>query len=325
MNLSVVIPTYDRHALLRHGLEALTRQTLAAERFEVLVVDDGSPHPPDSLVAGVDGKLRLELLRKPNGGLASARNFGAARAKGDLLLFMDDDILPGPEFLEKHLEVHAREARAVALGSLPHPDDLPLTPFLYYLNRVIHYDLFLRYGSADRIPLPPLNGNSSIRRRDFEEAGGYDLTFSSYGGEDTEMGYRLVRRGLKFVYAPEARGYHYHVKEFEAYKRDMYSSGVTMVRIVRKYPEVLSRVNMDIVEGRLRDLSAGKRAKRVLYRALERAPVLVRAMESFIAATERFGWNRALYPFYLVASHYYYGLGMREEVARGRPARAGHA
>src|SRR5207244_516998 len=82
---------------------------------------------------------------------------GAAHATGDVLLFLDDDILPVPEFLHAHLEVHEQDGQAVALGALPHPDDQPRTPFLYYLERVLHYDLFLRYGSAERIPLPPLN------------------------------------------------------------------------------------------------------------------------------------------------------------------------
>jgi hypothetical protein len=190
------------------------------------------------------------------------------------------------------------------------------TPFLYYLERVRHYDLFLRYGSADRIPLPPLNGNSSIRLRDFEAAGGYDTSFSSYGGEDTEMGYRLLARGLAFVYAPEARGTHYHVKDYAAYRKDMYSSGVTMVAIVRKHPEVLERVNLDLVLGGIRDLPRAKRLRRAVLATLERWPGLVGAMERFIAATDRFGWNRALYPIYLVTSHYHYARGMRDEVRR---------
>lgn len=316
MNLSVVIPTYNRPELLRRVLEALCRQTLPRDRFEVLVVDDGSPQPLDDLAAGFSPRLPVRFLRKPNSGLASTRNFGAAQARGDVLLFLDDDIVACPEFLAEHLRVHEAEDRVVALGALPHPDDLAVTPFLYYLNRIVHYDLFLRFGSADRIPLPPLNGNSSIRRCHFEAAGGYSLTFSSYGGEDTELGYRLLKSGLRFVYAERARGYHYHSKGFEAYKRDMYSSGVTMVDIVRKHPEVISRVNLDLAAGRLGDLPPGKRVKRLVFLVLVHAPILVKAMEWIVALGERLELKRPLYPLYLVAAHYYYGMGMRQEIER---------
>ncbi len=317
MRLSVVIPTFNRDDRIRRALEGLGRQTLPAERFEVLVVDDGSPRPPDPVVREFAARYHVRVLRKPNGGIGSARNLGAGHAMGEIVVFLDDDILPCPEFLAEHLAVHERDARAVGLGSLPHPDDLPLTPFLFYLDRIRHYDLFLRYASADRIPLPPLNGNSSVRRVHFELAGGYDPAFAGYGGEDTELGYRLVKSGLRFVYANGARGAHYHLKGYEDYKRDMFASGVTMVRIVRRHPEVRSRVNLDLVAGPTRDLTLEKRAKRAAFLTLERFPILVRVLEGAIAHLEPRGWNRVLYPFYLTASHYRYGLGMREELARG--------
>ena len=317
MKVSVVIPTFNRPDALRRGLDGLAGQTLPADRFEVIVVDDGSGRPPREVVAGFEGRYPVRLLEKPNGGLASARNHGAAHAEGEFLLFMDDDILPCPEFLEAHLAAHEGAPRVVALGALPHPAIIPRTPFLYYLERVLHYDLFLRYGSAENIPLPPLNGNSSIRRVEFEDAGGNDTTFSRYGGEDTEMGYRLLKRGLRFVYAPAARGWHYHVKDYEAYRRDMYSSGVTMVAIVRRYPEVLSRVNLDLVLPDPGPLSPGKRVKRFLWRFLERRPKAVSALERFLVVASRAGWGPPLYPFYLVASHYHYARGMHDELEKG--------
>ena len=314
MTISVVVPTYNRPRLLRRGLEALARQTLPTDRFEVIVVDDGSSEPAGEAAAGVDGRLDLRVLRKTRGGLASARNHGAAAASGDLLLFLDDDIEPCAEFLEVHLEVHRRQEGAVALGSLPYPQDLHLTPFLYYLERVRHYDLFLRYGSADRIPLPPVNGNSSLPRRCFEEAGGYDLEFSTYGGEDTELGYRLRLAGLRFVYAPRARGYHHHLKNFEDYKRDMYSSGRTLAALARRHPETFSRANLDIVAGAVRGLPPEKKLKRILFGALYRAPWGVKALDRVIASTQGFGWRRSLYPFYLLVAHYHYGRGVLDGI-----------
>lgn len=312
----MVIPCYGRAQLLVRGLEALTRQTLARSEFEVIAVDDGSPEPIEPVVRRFLARLPLTVLRKPNGGLAAARTFGAARAVNEILLFMDDDIVPGPEFLRRHLEVHESRPRAVALGALPHPTDVTQTPFLYYLERILHYDLFLRFGSIDKIPLPPLNGNSSIRREEFFAIGGYDPHFAGYGGEDTELGYRLLKAGFEFVYAPEAVGVHYHVKDFAAYKRDMHASGVTMVSIVRKHPEVLARVNLDLATPGFIGVAPGKLPRKLAFRALEKLPGLVALLDGVIARTESYGWKRFLYPFYYTVGHYHYGRGMREEMAR---------
>lgn len=311
MKISVILPTYERPESLQRGLAGLAAQTLPRERFEVVVVDDGSERPPSDVVAPFEARFPIRLLVKSNGGLASARNHGAARATGELLLFLDDDILPCPEFLEAHLAAHEREPRAVALGSLPYPAALPRTPFLAYLERVQHYDLFLRYGSAERIPLPPLNGNSSVRAARFAEAGGYDTSFSTYGGEDTELGYRLLKRGARFVYVPAAKGWHYHVKDYEAYRRDMFSSGAAIVAIVRRHPEVAARVNFDLVLGGAGPLPAGKRLRRRLWLTLDRNPAIVRAMERLLAAAPRSTPATLLYPLYLLASHYHYARGMQ--------------
>src|SRR4029079_11687080 len=100
---------------------------------------------------------------------------------------------------------------------------------------------------------------------------------------------RLLSAGLRVAYLPEARGFHYHVKGFDAYKRDMFSSGVTMVAIVRKHPEVRSRVNLELVEGKASTLGPRKRLERAVFRTLERLPFLVRALEAAISALEPLG------------------------------------
>jgi GT2 family glycosyltransferase len=311
--LSVVIPTCGRPDCLRRALEGLRQQHLPETDFEVLVVDDGGDPPADPTAVSHADRLKLKVIRKPNGGLASARNAGARAARGELLVFMDDDIEPCADFLRAHLAAHGPDRRVVALGSLPYPADLEITPFLYYLERVRHYDLFLRYPSGD-IPMPPLNGNSSVRRAEFQAAGGYDEDFSSYGGEDTEMGWRLLQRGVAFVYAPEARGHHRHLKGFGEMRRDMVSSGRALVEIVRRYPELRDRVNLDLVAGRLSRRSPSRLAKRSAFRLMQNLPPLVQGLELAIRLLEKLGSNKLLYPFYLLAHHYYYGEGVRLEL-----------
>jgi glycosyltransferase involved in cell wall biosynthesis len=103
MKLSVIIPTHNQAERLRLVLCGLRCQTLAAERFEVLVVDDGCTDGTAAVVQGA-GMANLRVLSlRPNQGRSRARNLGAAEAAGELLVFLDGDALPGPDLLERYL------------------------------------------------------------------------------------------------------------------------------------------------------------------------------------------------------------------------------
>ena len=99
--LSVIIPTFERPKELAACLAALATLSYDRARFEVVIVDDGSTTPLDDVVAGCTNTLNVTLLRQKNAGPASARNFGASRATGDFLVFIDDDCAPSSEYLSK--------------------------------------------------------------------------------------------------------------------------------------------------------------------------------------------------------------------------------
>jgi glycosyltransferase involved in cell wall biosynthesis len=98
--LSVIIPTYARPAVLGGCLESLANQSISRERFEVVVVDDGSPEPLDAAIAPFVDRLDVRLLPQANSGPCVARNTGVAAARGRYLAFTDDDCRPTPEWLE---------------------------------------------------------------------------------------------------------------------------------------------------------------------------------------------------------------------------------
>src|SRR5678810_642452 len=106
MRLSVVIPTYNRGAKLTATLQALLASvTEGLDAVEIVVVDDGSTIPAES-VAGSPQVLppfSLRYLRQPNAGPAAARNNGFRNTHGDIVLFMDDDILVPPTMLRQHV------------------------------------------------------------------------------------------------------------------------------------------------------------------------------------------------------------------------------
>ncbi len=135
LTLSVVVATYNRPQELRRCLEGLTGQSLPKERFEVIVVDDGSAEPMDGVVSDFVGIVDVRLLRKDvNEGLGEARRSGVESATGDVVLFVDDDDIAGPDCLAAHLaahEEHPGRADAVLGFTAVHPD-VEVGPAMYF-------------------------------------------------------------------------------------------------------------------------------------------------------------------------------------------------
>ncbi len=112
---SIIIPTYSRPKQLSVCLESLTQLEYPRDRFEVLVVDDGSQMPLTDAVARISNTLNVVLLSQPNSGPASARNTGAFQAKGQFLVFTDDDCRPVSTWL-KNLASRFASAPDHAIG-----------------------------------------------------------------------------------------------------------------------------------------------------------------------------------------------------------------
>src|SRR5690242_9960611 len=97
---SIIVPTYERPEQVAACLKALARLKYPRERFEVIIVDDGSQTAPNAAVEFLQGRLHVTLLLQAHAGPAAARNAGAMRARGKYLAFTDDDCLPAPDWLQ---------------------------------------------------------------------------------------------------------------------------------------------------------------------------------------------------------------------------------
>jgi hypothetical protein len=214
----------------------------------------------------------------------------------------------------------ASDGPVAVVGALPYPPELQRTTFLWYLERSGHFDLYQnpRKYAAGRPPLPPLNGNSSIPRAVFERVGAYDESFRRYGGEDLDLGYRLARAGVRFVYNPLAVGFHHHVKTFERFCADQEVAGESLVELCRKHPEVRAAKKVDIVADRFAELPWRKRAMKLVFLAMLQAPWLLALPRAAIRAGSPIWALRApLYPLYRLCGHYHYAVGMRRGLAAG--------
>jgi GT2 family glycosyltransferase len=215
--VSVVIPTYNRLDRLKRVLSALEAQTCALDCFEVVVVSDGSTDGTNAYLETLNTPLDLQVVAQANRGVAAARNQGVARACGQIILFLDDDVVPAPTLITEHLQTHTRSADdVVVLGPMLSPPDFTMTPWVHYEQAML-YKQYRAMQAGDWEPTPRqfYTGNASLARQHIINTGGFDETF--YRAEDVEFAYRLATRHVRFVFNADAIGYHYAERSFESW------------------------------------------------------------------------------------------------------------
>jgi len=217
--LSIIIPTCNRKDILRKALEGYCSQSAQEEILEILVVDDGSTDGTESAVAQSAGgsPFPIRCLRQDNRGLASARNHGIREARGEIVLFVDDDIIPSANLVSEHLAWQRKypEASVGVLGHVAWSPQVHPTPFMKWLGfagPLFDYHDLSRGMQVD-VGFCYFN-NTSLKLQFMRENGTFDEDFRTYGYEDFELGYRLTKRGLRLLYNPDAVGYHYKYFSF---------------------------------------------------------------------------------------------------------------
>lgn len=223
--VSVVIPTYNRLPRLRRVLSALADQTVADALLEVIVVSDGSTDGTDEYLDAGLAPIAVRGVRQRNQGPAAARNAGVRMATGDLVLFVDDDVVPTPTLIQRHLDAHRRHGGdVVVLGPMLTPPDHEMSPWVAYEQAMLdkQYDA-MRLGHWEPTPRQFYTGNASVERRHVLACGGFDETFTR--AEDVELAYRLSTRGLRFLFDPEAVGLHYAERSYASWRRTAYQYG----------------------------------------------------------------------------------------------------
>lgn len=225
MEISVVIPTYNRLQSLKRVLSALEKQTYPFEKFEVRVVCDGSTDGTIEYLENLRTPLNLFPVQQPNGGAASARNLGLQLAQGDIVLFLDDDVVPAPQLIAEHARLfHEHGMNIIVLGPMLSPEGFQYSPWVQWEQDM----LVKQYEAMQQNKWAPTGrqfytGNSSVARRFLLETGGFDPTFKR--AEDVELAYRLAEKGLTFIFNPQAAGYHYAERSFSSWTSTPYAYG----------------------------------------------------------------------------------------------------
>jgi GT2 family glycosyltransferase len=179
-----------------------------------LLVIDQSPSPSiegDALT--LDNGMPVRILRRPPG-VVAARNFGAAEARHEVLVFLDDDVrIADPAFVQRHLENYEDPAVAAVCGQeLTGPDFTPAPPDRSQFASLYEAAEFFNRRSSERRPVAHLSTcNCSVRKSAFERVGGFDPLFTgnSYG-DDTDLAIRIAQSGMRILFDPKASVRHLH-------------------------------------------------------------------------------------------------------------------
>jgi GT2 family glycosyltransferase len=155
------------------------------------------------------------VIRQANGGPAAARNAGVRAAEGRIVLFLDDDLVPGSDLVSEHLRLHDAERRIAVIGplcSLPHYEQ----PWVAWQQAKVE----AQYAAMARGDWEPSfrqfwTANASVARELVLEAGGFDTALLR--NEDLELGARLVKRGVQFRFNPAAAGLHHAERSLESW------------------------------------------------------------------------------------------------------------
>jgi glucosyl-dolichyl phosphate glucuronosyltransferase len=249
--ISIIIATRDRAALLRDTLDAISRQTSPGCSFEVLVVDNASTDSTPDVVASASGHMPFPViyLRESRSGKSHALNTAVAHARGDLLVFTDDDVLPEPQWLAGYARAFADTGADYAVGRI-----LPLwdTPPPRWMSPALYGVLAVPDGGTDRLTISvganeqimPLGANMAVRKNVINTIGGWNpdlgkLQGTLRTGEDHEFALRMAAAGFIGVYEPTAAVQHRVPSDrlrLSYFLRWFYDNGGIVAGLERDFP-----------------------------------------------------------------------------------------
>jgi glycosyltransferase involved in cell wall biosynthesis len=291
--VSVVVPTYQRAHRLPPLVDAILADPAVTEA--IIVVDGSTDGSIEYLRERAMSDRRLVPVFTPNAGDVAARRAGIERASGEVVLMLDDDVVPGPGLADGHARHHARRAGLVVVGYMP------VAPAGGKGGRSFTADLYshdyeqacLEYEREPKSILAGLwAGNVSLRREDCLRLGLDSPLFQRGYHADRDFGLRCRAAGLTGVFDRSLRAEHRYERDLRAFLRDAYSSGRTRYLAHRLHADVLGPMHPDFYESSLRWPSRwlvrlarrprGRRAAGWLLRS-----VLAAASDNSLARLER--------------------------------------
>jgi glycosyltransferase involved in cell wall biosynthesis len=277
-SFSVIVPTYNRADVVGRTIRHLGDQHYPAERVEVLVVDNSSDATPEVVArVGAEVACSVELMQTRARHPATKRNQALRVARGELILFLNDDVWAAPTLLAEHARTHHEHAPS-PVGVLGHVDqsvEMPTSAFTEFYQPYAYSDL---QDSADQAvkwwyfwtPNVSVPRSVLLERQLF-----MDESFVEIAHDDIEFGYRWVRAGYPLIYNPLARGEHYHPHDLASACRLQENVGRELPHLaaVVTEPYLLERYGVFSWNNRPRAVARGL-ARRALFNSRTVPPLV---------------------------------------------------
>lgn len=226
---SIIIPVYNSAKTIPQVLRAVLSQN-CSEPFEVIAVDDGSTDDTAQIVRSFEN---VRYIHQANCGPAAARNAGAHASRGEVLFFTDSDCIPHPDWIERILP-HLSESKVAAIAGsygVANPSSL--------LAVCIHKEILYRHGFRLKKYSRAFGSyNVAIRRKVFEDIGGYNTRYRHASGEDNDLSYRILQGGYRIFFEPQAKVDHFHPTRLGKYLGEQYRHGYWRARMYLDHPHM---------------------------------------------------------------------------------------
>ena len=241
MKYSIIVPVYNRPDEVDELLESLTEQTF--KDMEVVIVEDGSTQPCESIVHKYAGKLQLRYYTKENSGPGPTRNFAAERSQGEFLIFLDSDCVLPPDFLkEVEAELNKQECDAWGGPDRAHESFTPVQKAISYSMTSFITTGGIRGGKKQMDKkFYPRSFNLGIRRSLYRQLGGFS---SMRFGEDIDLSIRIYESGASCRLFPEAWVWHKRRTDFRKFFKQVHNSGIARINLMKRHPGSLKLVHL---------------------------------------------------------------------------------
>lgn len=240
MKYSLIIPVYNRPDEVDELLASLEAQTM--KDFEVVIVEDGSTTPCQSVVKEHASRLALRYYRKDNSGPGQSRNYGAERSQGEYLIVLDSDCVLPPGYLQAvDDELRGNPCDAFGGPDRAHDSFTPVQKAINYSMTSFFTTGGIRGGKKKLDKFYPRSFNMGIRADLYRRLGGFSaMRF----GEDIDFSIRIFQSGASCRLFPEAWVWHKRRTDMKKFFKQVHNSGIARINLWKRHPGSLKPVHM---------------------------------------------------------------------------------
>ncbi len=229
MKVSVVIPAHNAQQTIGEAVAQSLAQAKGPMEVEVVVVDDGS----NDNTAKIAESAGATVVRQENAGPAAARNRGWKSATGRFICFTDSDCIPTAGWLENLLDGFTDSQVGAVAGSyeIANPSSR--------LARWVHQEIMERHKRMPAFVRAFGSYNVAIPRHVLQATGGFDPVYRRASGEDNDLSYRIIKKGWRIAFRPQAKVAHYHPERLWQYLMQQYRHGFWRAKLYKAHPDMV--------------------------------------------------------------------------------------